>query len=52
MYFLKKLRENASNLTLEQCYEAFEKFIKVFILLDGKYKHWKKRDWEDKTFKI
>ena len=44
----KELLESTSNLgTLEQSYEVFEKFIKVFTLLNGKYKYRKKDELED-----
>ena len=29
--------------TLRQCYDVFEKFIKVLILLDGKHEYTKKK---------
>lgn len=31
----------------EHFYEIFEKFIKVFILIDEKYKHTKKHEWQE-----
>ena len=46
--YFKQLLENTNNLcTLKYFYEIFEKFIKVFILIDEKYKHTKKHEWQE-----